>query len=269
MIQIIAFLAIILTVAFVIKRYSKKITIKEMSLTAILLTIALLLTLFSINTFFLGGQVVIRFSQLALILLGASLGPIYATIAGLGFDILNLLIFPLGAPYIGFTLNNIWVGLFAALVFKFFKDKENKTVFKAMLFTVSLYATYIIVVLLLFISQKSLLQLVDELTFNAIKNIVFATILVLLIVAGIFLFVKRQKKTKIKLSKDLMMIIISATLVEFIVQGFFTPIWLYDLAKTPILISMQIRALKGGLMVFLNSFVGYAVYKVIIKRLVK
>ncbi len=269
MIQLIAIIAIILTVAFVLKRYPEKLTIKKMSLTAILLSVSLLMTLFSFNTFFLGGQVVIRFSQLVLILLGASLGPIYAIIAGVGFDILNLLIFPLGAPYIGFTLNNIWVGLFAALTFKLLKEKSYKTKLKTLLITGFAYIIYIVVILTLFITQKNLMQLIDSITFSAIKSVITVSLLIVAIFLSGLVLSKFTNIKRFDLSEDLMMIMISAIMVEFIVQGFFTPIWLYDLAKTPILLSMQIRAIKGGLMVFINSFVGIAVYKTILKRLAR
>lgn len=269
MIQIVAIIAIILTIAYVLIRHPEKLTIKKMALTAILLSVSLLMTLFSFNTFFLGGQVVIRFSQLVLILLGAALGPIYAVIAGVGFDILNLLIFPLGAPYIGFTLNNIWVGLFAALTFKWLKEKSYKTKLKTLIFTALLYLIYIVIVLTLFITQKNLVQLIDSITFSAIKTVMIFSILIAVIFVGGLIISKYSNLKKISLSQDLMMLMISAILVEFVIQGFFTPIWLYDLAKTPILLSMQIRALKGGLIVFINSFVGIAVYKTILKRLAK
>lgn len=269
MIQVIALIAVVITVGFVLKRYPEKVTTKKMALTAILLSVSLLMTLFSVNLFFLGGQVVIRFSQLILILLGAALGPLYAIIAGFGFDILNLLVNPLGAPYVGFTLNNLWVGLFAALVFIKLKDKTHNFKLKALITTVLAYTIYIITVLTLFITQKNLMDLIDSITFNMIKGALLITLVIGLMILLFFILSKNKNFKLLKLSDNLIMIIISAILIEFIVQGFFTPIWLYDMAKTPILISMQVRAIKGWLMVFINSFIGYAVYESIIKRLVK
>lgn len=269
MIQAIALIAVIITVGFVLKIYPEKITIKKMAITSILLSVSLLMTLFSLNLFFLGGQVVVRFSQLVLILLGATLGPIYAVIAGFGFDILNLLVNPLGAPYIGFTLNNIWVGLFASLTFKMLKDKNHKLKVSSLVSVVLLYASYIVIVLTLFITRKNLTDLIDTITFDIIKSTLIFTV-VIVTVFIIFIMISRHKKFKLKEMPDtLILLIIASVLVEFIVQGFFTPLWLYDMAKTPILLSMQIRAIKGGLMVFINSFVGYAIYETIIKRIAK
>lgn len=269
MIQSVALITVILTVGFVLKVYPEKITIKKMAITSILLSVSLLMTLFSLNLFFLGGQVVVRFSQLVLILLGATLGPIYAVIAGVGFDILNLLINPLGAPYIGFTLNNIWVGLFSALTFKILEDKKHKLKVSSLVSIILLYASYIVIVLTLFITQKNLTDLIDTITFDIIKSTLILTIVVVALLI-IFYIISRHNKFKLKEMPDtLIMLIIASVLVEFIVQGFFTPLWLYDMAKTPILVSMQIRAIKGGLMVFINIFVGYAVYEAIIKRIAK
>lgn len=269
MIQIITVFAIMLTVFLVIRNNKERLTIKKMTLTAILLSLSLVLTMFSLNLFFLGGQVVIRFSQLVLILLGASLGPVYAIIAGLGFDVLNLLINPLGAPYIGFSLNNIWVGLFAALIFKYFTNKSRKFKFTLMMSTALAYTLYILVVLVLFISQKDVFEIIDSVTYGGIKKAMLLSLVILILIGSLFLYFNRKKDAKFILPDSLMLLITSAILVEFVVQGFFTPIWLYDLAKTPILLSMQIRAIKGWLMVFLNSFIGYSIYKSVLVKISK
>lgn len=269
MIQIIILVAIILTVFLVIRNNREKLTIKKMTLTAILLSLSLVLTMFSINLFFLGGQVVIRFSQLVLILLGASLGPVYAVIAGLGFDVLNLLINPLGAPYIGFTLNNIWVGLFPALIFKYFKDKSKNFKFKLMTSTAVAYTVYILAVLFLFINQTGINNHIDNTNYKTIQQAILLSVLILIVITSIVIFYKRKQSAKFKLPESLMLLITSAILVEFVVQGFFTPIWLYDLANTPIFVSMQIRAIKGWLMVFLNSFIGYSIYSSILVKISK
>lgn len=268
MYQIFALIGIILTLAFILKKHPEKITIKKMAITAILLSVALLMTLFSLNLFLFGGQVVIRFSQLVLILLGAALGPIYAVIAGFGFDVLNLIINPLGTPYLGFTLNNIWVGLFAALVFKYLSNKKHKTQLSALFGVIIAYAAYVIVVLTLFVTNQDLKALIDSFAFNMIKStLILSFIIITTFTSLVFLF-KKQKFDLVSMPQPLILLIISSVLVEFFIQGFLTPLWLYDMAKTPILLSMQIRAVKGGLMVFINSFVGYAVYETIISKVV-
>lgn len=265
MIQIISLTLTLILVGYILKRYPETLTVKKMALSAMLLGLALVMTLYSIKLFFLGGQVVIRFSQPVLILVGASLGPIYGIIAGLGFDILNLLVNPLGVFYVGFTLNNLLVGLIPAIVFKYFEDKSKEKHFQFMIFTIVSYMIYIIVVLILFLSQKSIFDLIDLNTFKGIIGIIVLSIFVLFIVFFVTYLAKSNKSKVFELDNKLLLLISSAVLIEFIIQGILTPIWLYDMAKTPILISMQIRAIKGGLMAFINTFVGYPVYKLLKK----
>ena len=102
-----------------------------------------------------------------------------------------------------------------------------------------------------------------------IRSALIATLIVVFVIFIFVLFTRYKKVKIINIPQSLILLIISAVLVELIVKGFFTPLWLYDMAKTPILVAMQIRAIKGGVMVFINSFVGYAVYETILKRLAK
>ncbi len=269
MIQIIAGVFTGILLLFTFSKYQEKLTIKKMALTAILLGLSLVMTMFSINLFLFGGQVVVRFSQLVLIILGATLGPIYGVIGGFGFDILNLLINPLGSFYMGFTLNNLLVALIPALIFRYFKDKSQTTTFNFMIFTAISYTIYIIVVLLLFLSQKSLSELIDLITYKMIISIIVVSIIILFVILLISYFAKVKSSKLYNLDQHLLLLISVTILIEFIIQGFLTPLWLYDMAKTPILLSMQIRAIKGGLMAFVNTFVGYPVYKIIVKRIIK
>ena len=109
MIQISSVIFTVLLLAGVFYKYKEKLSLKKMALTGIFLSLALVMTLFSLNLMFFGGQVVVRFSQLALIVLAAALGPVYGLMGSIGFDVLNLIINPLGSFYFGFTLSNIMV----------------------------------------------------------------------------------------------------------------------------------------------------------------
>ncbi len=263
MIQIVSILFTVVLIAFILHKYSEPLSLRKMTLTGIFLSIALVLTMYSINLMIFGGQVVVRFSQLALIILGASLGPVYGLVGSLGFDILNLMIFPLGSFYFGFTLTNIMVSLLPALAFQFMKKHKESFNLSIMIFTGLAYIVYIITVLILSIVSLN----VEDLTAKAIStNVIGFVIIFLLVFMGSLFYIKRKG---IKLNNDLIMFITSAILVEFIVQGFLTPLWLHDMYQTPIIISMQIRAIKGLIMVALNSSLGYPIYKLTKKIAVK
>ncbi len=117
MIQISSIIFTIILVALVLYRNKEEFTAKKLTITAIFLSLALVMTMFAINIMVFGGQVVIRFSQLSLIVLAASLGPVYGLMGSIGFDVANLMLNPLGSFYFGFTLSNIMVSLIPALIF--------------------------------------------------------------------------------------------------------------------------------------------------------
>lgn len=261
MIQIISIVFTAFLVRFILSKYNERLTIPKMTLTGIFLCIALVLTFYSIQLFVFGGQVVIRFSQLALIILGASLGPVYGLIGSIGFDVLNLLLFPLGSFYFGFTLTNIMVSFLPAMTFKLLKNKKESFNLSVLILTGLAYLTYIIIVLLLSIVSVN----IDDISLKSISSNLIIFILVFLVIfVGVTLYIKKKK---IKLNNDLIKFIISAILVEFIAQGFLTPLWLHDMYQTPIIISMQIRAVKGILMVVLNTSIGYPIYRLVKKSL--
>lgn len=263
MIQIITALVIILIVGGVIVLNREKISILKLTLASIFLAIAVIVSYFSVPMMFVGSQVVIRFSQLILMVLGGALGPLYALIGGIGYDVLNLLTRPLGSYYVGFTLNNILVTLIPALMFKYFRKRNEKVTFSLLTLVSLTYLVYIVTVLLLFLNVGS----VDNLdASNLAKNgLIFMAVFIAVVLIALFVI----KMKKIELKNDWMILVISAILVEFLIQGFLTPLWLSDMSQTPILISMQIRALKGIPMIAINTFLGYPLYKLVSKNLSK
>lgn len=262
MIQISSIIFTVILLALVLYKYKEPLSLRKMTLTGIFLSLALVMTLFSMNLMIFGGQVVIRFSQLALIVLAAALGPMYGLMGSIGFDVLNLLINPLGSFYFGFTLSNIMVTLIPALIFKWRKDKNSKVNFSLLIGTGLAYIVYIIIVLMMALVNIDLF----DVSMKQVTTNFFVFMIVVLLVFVISTLV--MKKKEININNDLVLFIISAILVEFIVQGFLTPLWLYDVAKTPIILSMQIRALKGIVMVIINTIVGYPIYKIVTERFI-
>lgn len=262
MIQIISVIFTIVLVSLILYKYKEPLTPKKITLTGIFLSLALVMTLFSMNLLFFGGQVVIRFSQVALIVLAAALGPVYGLLGSIGFDVLNLMIYPLGSFYFGFTLSNIMVTVIPALIFQWLKHKNSKVNFSIMIFTGLSYILYIIIVLMLALVRIDITDLSAK---QMTTNIIIFMCVFLVIFIGSSIYMKRKG---IHLNNDLVLFITSAILVEFIVQGFLTPLWLYDVAKTPIIISMQIRAIKGIVMVPINTFVGYPIYRIVQDRFI-
>lgn len=263
MVQIISGIIALGLLVLTFLRAKEKLSLRKMSLTAILLGIALILTMFSINIFVFGGQVVIRFSQLCLIMVGFTLGPIYGLVAGLAFDFISIMINPLGSFYVGFTLNNILVGLIPALVYKYLNKRNEKFNLAILVSTLLLYLLYIVTVVGLVFNYGQLEEGITSLVnFNPL---VYISIVIIVFVA-ILLYVSKKG---IIIQNDFTLLLLSILLIEFIIQGFLTPIWLNDMMGTPIILSMQIRALKGIVMIGINMFLGYPILKLIKSRLLK
>lgn len=262
MIQIISGIFTVLILVLVFMRTKEKLSLKKMSLTAILLGVALVLTMVAIPVFFFGGQVVIRFSQLCLILIGASLGPIYGALSGLAFDFISIMINPLGSFYVGFTLNNILVGLIPALVFKYLFKRNEKFNLAILVSTLMAYLLYIVTVVGLMFNYSKLEEgIASVINFNPL---IFISLIVIIFVLVLLYAYKRG----IKFNNDFTLLLLSIVLIEFIIQGFLTPLWLNDMMGTPIILSMQIRALKGIVMISINMFMGYPVFKLIKRRFI-
>lgn len=260
MIQIIAALVLALVIFIVIKDNKEKITPEKMIYTAILLSLSLVIHMFSINVPFFGGQVVVRFSQIILVIIGAAFGPIYGLMGSLGFDIISLLINPLGSFYIGFTLGNVLVSLIPAFLFKYFRNKGNLFNLSLLSISGSMYVLYIVGVIILSFVNVSVRDLMNVSMITGF--LVFFAIFILFIV-GILVYVRKKK---IKLDNNLLLLVTSLILIELIVQGFLTPLWLSDMMKTPIILSMQIRAIKGIPMIVINTLVGYPLLRLVNKR---
>ena len=260
MIQIISIIFTAILVGVVLYRNKEEFTARKLAITGIFLSLALIMTMFAMNIMIFGGQVVIRFSQVSLIVLAAALGPVYGLMGSIGFDVSNLMLNPLGSFYFGFTLSNIMVSIIPALIFKWRQDKKSKTNFSLLILTALSYIIYIMLVLLLsFVS----IDTIDVSAKQMSLNVLIFMLVFLVIFIGSMWYIKKKE---IILNNDLILFIISAILVEFIVQGFLTPLWLYDVAKTPIILSMQIRAIKGIVMVVINTFVGYPIYRIVKDR---
>lgn len=263
MIQIISIGVIVLIAGAILIRNKEEISIFKIILTGLFLAIALIISMFSVPIVFVGSQVVVRFSQMVLIVLGAALGPVYGLVGGIGYDVLNLLLKPLGSYYVGFSLNNILVTAIPAFIFMRLKKKSPKFNVGVLSFVSLSYLVYIITVLLLFLNVSSVSDL--NATALAQKGLIF---LIVFLIVTVIAFIVIKKKG-ITLDNDFILLMISTILVEFIIQGFLTPLWLSDMAKTPILISMQIRAIKGIPMVFINTFLGYPILKLVRRFLSK
>lgn len=225
------------------KNKNEPITVMKMSYLAMFLTLAVVISMFSLSTVLLGGRLVFSLGQLPMVVLGAVLGPFYAFIGGLARDGIGLITSPTAFPFLGFSLNKILVPLIPALTVKYLK-KDTSRLLRVV---VNAYFIYFLLIVLMFNFENMQQRLM----------MVLAIVLVLIIVNVIF----NKYQDKIFRDRNLSSFYVGIVLVELLVQGMLTPFWLSVMYQTPFVVSAFMRLLKGVVLIAMNAIIGGQVYR--------
>lgn len=250
--QIISLIVIIIIGIAIFMNKKEAITIRNLAITSIFVTLSLALTLFSINS----ANLRIGFSQLPLMMLGFVLGPIYAFIGGIAQDFGNLFFITSGQPYLGFTLNKVLIALIPALLSKQKVIKGKSLV----------VASQAILGISVTVSIIGLFQPDNGVNFNTFTSIILGLVLVLALAAsfvGVILFYNKYEKNIDSYKLGAWMA--SVILVEIVVQYLLTPLWLLNLMQQPFMFSLIVRLIKGPIMMLLNIYLGYWIYRALSK----
>lgn len=99
----------------------------NLCLTAIMITLSVVLSRFASIYIPLGGMPSLRLSlgNLPLILVSLICGPIWGMISGASADLIGALAFPVGAYFFGYTIDSALIGLFPWLINKFMHGKKK------------------------------------------------------------------------------------------------------------------------------------------------
>lgn len=234
------------------------------------LVIAAMLSVISVSLSFLSIMVPlfgvpslkIGFSQLPLIIGGFILSPPLTIIMGLVTDLLGLLLVPTNFPFLGFTLNNILLGLIPALLVKRLKliNKVNPVVFTGGLFTllILIASGYIIS-----LSEVSLGSEIIQLTLMMKIGLISGMIIIAI---GLCLVVRYlSKQVSVEAGDNFALVIFIVVLMEILINLCLTPLWLNYMYGIPYLVSLFVRVIKVCLMIPINITIIYLVLKVIKK----
>lgn len=232
-----AFLIIVIGIT-TFKNKKEPITVMKMSYLAMFLTLAVVISMFSLSTVLLGGRLVFSLGQLPMVVLGAVLGPFYAFIGGLARDGIGLITSPTAFPFLGFTLNKILVPLIPALTVKYLK-KDTSQLLRGV---VNAYFIYFLIIVLMF-KFESMQQ-----------RLLLLTLIVFVLTVVNVLFNKYQEK--IFKDRNLSSFYIGIVLVELLVQGMLTPFWLSVMYQTPFVVSAFMRLVKGVVLIAMNAIIG-------------
>jgi len=251
-------LAIILGLGFYTFKYHPlQINVKSLSVTSFLVLLSVVLSIVSLMIPIFGFPALrIGLGQLPLMLVGLLFGPSYAFLAGLSADVIELLSGTIAFPFLGFTLNKILVAMLPALariLLKRIKFNPMKLAYALM--------SVVFLLALIYVAWVQHIQVGDvRLVPSSMERIIVG--LGLLSLYGMMWGLIRRLH-QMHQSHEVAIWIVGILLVEIIVQLLLTPIWLHVMYGLPILLSVSVRLIKAGLMVFVHGVLGFAILRVL------
>lgn len=265
MLQIITIILMVITAAFIFKKYPLKVNSQTIALVAFLIVIYQVVSYFSITlTLFGYPSLKIGFGQLVLIVAGSILAPGWALITGFLADILGVILRPTGGYYFGFGFNSMLTCLIPSLIFmnrKKFSIEMLKKVLYALLVVLPVLATVYVFSLTTVTSNDEVIEITKLMKYGVMLSSV-------IISASIFIILKVMTKNKdVEVVKIFVLFCLTMIGIDLLIQFFLTPLWLLDMYNTPFFASQFVRILKAIVITPLYIAIGYTVYNVIIKIL--
>lgn len=264
MIQFILGIILVLIGIFVFWKFPLKHDLKTLTLAALLVVVIVVLKRLAVMVPLFGAETFkITFEAIPLMLAGLMLSPSYAYLIALATDLLGLLVFPTGFPFLGFTLNAVITALIPGLV-SLKVDLKAKTLEKLIMGLV-LGMGFISLIYFYFIKTINLTGKPEPFRLEMKVSL----IVIALLMVGILFFLMYHYNQR--LDKDELHLFYqwcgSVILVYICVNFFLTPYWLLVMYKVPFMLSMAARVIKAVIMIPLDIIIGFSVYR-IIKRLI-
>ena len=260
--QIACLLVIVALGFFVFKKYPIKLQLREMTLASLFVVLALVVSYFSIMIPLFGfPSLKLSLSQIPLMCLGMLLGPSYAFIAGIIYDLLALVINPTSFPFLGFTLNNILVCVIPALWYQHKHSKKNILTISMMVGIISI----IVFILYLWTCTDSV-AFIDkymELTVQMKMGITIAFIIFMIltmVVLGLWISKKQDE--------EMLQWMFCLLMIEVFIHLCLSPLWLEIMYGIPYMVNFFMRIIKTVVVIPLFSILGLPIVK-LSKRLYK
>ena len=266
MIQVILGIIIVLIGIFVFYKYPIKNDVKQVTLGALFIILAIILKRLAIMVPFLGlPSLKITLEVLPLIVAGLTLHPGYCYIVAIASDGLGLILANAGGfPFFGFTLNAILQTLIPCMLKMYLSQKEEKLLERIVKFGIPVIA----LIACIYVFQLDTVSISSQ-NYEVTWPIKLAVLAIVVIMMSIlFIFMNYYKK---KLKKEeghaFNLCILSVVLIELIVTFFLTPYWLEVMYGIPFFASQFVRILKSCVMIPVGIFIVYTMYKVICRIL--
>lgn len=260
MIQIILGVIIVLIGIFVFYKYPLKNDVKQVTLGALFIILAIILKRLAVMVPFLGlPSLKITFEVLPLIVAGLTMQPGYCYIVAIAVDALGLMLaFSGGFPFLGFTLNAVLQTLIPCMLKLYLNDTKDRLlemIVKIIMIMISVSAC-------IYVWQLDTVNISSqqyEVTLP-IKLMVLAIIACMMIILFVFIGYYKAKLKKEE-GHIFHLCVLSVVSIELIVTFFLTPYWLEVMYGIPFFASQFVRILKSCVMIPAGILIVYTMYK--------
>ena len=259
MIQIILGVIIVSIGIFVFYKYPMKSDVRQMTLGALFVILAIILKRLAVMVPFLGfPSLKITLEVLPLIVAGLTLQPGYCFIVSIATDFLGLVLANAG----GFTLNAVLQTEIPCLL-KIYLNEKNERLLERIVKIVMVIISLLGCLYVFKINEVNISGSSYQVTLP-IKFTIFVIIAAMLTILFIFI---RYYKNKLK-EKDLRLFhlsILSVVAIELTVTMFLTPYWLQTMYGIPFFASQFVRILKSCVMIPVGIIIVYTMNRMIQK----
>lgn len=264
MIQIILGVIIVSIGIFVFYKYPMKSDVRQMTLGALFVILAIILKRLAVMVPFLGfPSLKITLEVLPLIVAGLTLQPGYCFIVSVATDFLGLVLANAGGfPFLGFTLNAVLQTEIPCLL-KIYLNEKNERLLERIVKIVMVIISLLGCLYVFKINEVNISGSSYQVTLP-IKFTIFVIIAAMLTILFIFI---RYYKNKLK-EKDLRLFhlsILSVVAIELTVTMFLTPYWLQTMYGIPFFASQFVRILKSCVMIPVGIIIVYTMNRMIQK----
>ena len=257
MIQIILGVIIVSIGIFVFYKYPMKSDVRQMTLGALFVILAIILKRLAVMVPFLG------FPSLKITLEVLTLQPGYCFIVSIATDFLGLVLANAGGfPFLGFTLNAVLQTEIPCLL-KIYLNEKNERLLERIVKIVMVIISLLGCLYVFKINEVNISGSSYQVTLP-IKFTIFVIIAAMLTILFIFI---RYYKNKLK-EKDLHLFhlsILSVVAIELTVTMFLTPYWLQTMYGIPFFASQFVRILKSCVMIPVGIIIVYTMNRMIQK----
>ena len=247
MIQIILGVIIVSIGIFVFYKYPMKSDVRQMTLGALFVILAIILKRLAVMVPFLGfPSLKITLEVLPLIVAGLTLQPGYCFIVSIATDFLGLVLANAGGfPFLGFTLNAVLQTEIPCLL-KIYLNEKNERLLERIVKIVMVIISLLGCLYVFKINEVNISGSSYQVTLP-IKFTIFVIIAAMLTI--LFIFIS----------------ILSVVAIELTVTMFLTPYWLQTMYGIPFFASQFVRILKSCVMIPVGIIIVYTMNRMIQK----